>query len=73
MQMDINGHTPIPLAQNNCPLWQFPSYFYAVFWVPKFQMVSIGMHLVIVEIFKYRIDLSNEILSPQIGDRMQKL
>ena len=35
--MEISGHPPIPLAQNNCPLWQFPSYFSMVFWVPNFQ------------------------------------
>ena len=29
--MDIGGHPPIPLTQNNCPLWQFPSYFSTVF------------------------------------------
>ena len=59
--MDIDGHPPIPLAQNNCQLWQFPSYFSTVFWVLNFQsrfeapnnifwrfwgqMVAIGMHL----------------------------
>ena len=37
IQMDISGHPPIPLAQNNCPLWQFPSYFSMVFWVPNFR------------------------------------
>ena len=30
-------HPPIPLAQNNCPLWQFPSYFSTVFWVLNFR------------------------------------
>ena len=35
--MDISGYPPIPLAQNNCPSWQFPSYFSMVFWVPNFQ------------------------------------
>ena len=34
--MDIGGHPPIPLAQNNFPLWQFPSYFSMVFRVPNF-------------------------------------
>ena len=34
--MEIDGHPPIPLAQNNCPLWQFPSYFSTVFHVPNF-------------------------------------
>ena len=34
--MDISGHPPIPLAQNNCPLWQIPSYFSTVFQVPNF-------------------------------------
>ena len=34
--MEISGHPPIPLAQNNCPLWQFPSYFSIVFRVPNF-------------------------------------
>ena len=34
--MDIDGHPPIPLAQNNCPLWQFPSYFSMIFCVPNF-------------------------------------
>ena len=59
--MEIGGHPPIPLAQNNCPLWQFPSYFSTVFRVLNFwgrfetlndvildiqgQMVAIGMHL----------------------------
>ena len=37
IQMDISGHPPIPLAQNNCPFWQFPSYFSTVFQVPNFQ------------------------------------
>ena len=50
--MDIYDHPPIPLAQNNCPLWQFPSYFSTVFSVlnlrhtfptsyrtPKFEIV----------------------------------
>ena len=36
IQMEISGHPPIPLAQNNCPLWQFPSYFSAVFRVLNF-------------------------------------
>ena len=36
IHMDIGGHPPIPLDQNNCPLWQFPSYFSTVFWVPNF-------------------------------------
>ena len=60
--MEIGGHPPIPLAQNNCPLWQFPSYFSTVFRVPNFQgrfealndvfwrfwgqMVAINMYLV---------------------------
>ena len=35
--MDIGGHPPIPLDQNNYPLWQFPSYFSTVFWVPNFR------------------------------------
>ena len=34
--MNIGGHPPIPLAQNNCQLWQFPSYFSLVFWVSNF-------------------------------------
>ena len=34
--MEIGGHPPIPLAQNNCPLWKFPSYFSTGFWVPNF-------------------------------------
>ena len=37
IQMEINGHPPIPLAQNNCPLWQFSCYFSTVFWVPNFR------------------------------------
>ena len=37
IQMDISGHPPILLAQNNCPLWQFPSYFSTVFQVPNFR------------------------------------
>ena len=61
IQMDISGHPPIPLAQNNCPLWQFPGYFSVVFQVLNFrgrfetlndvcleirgQMVIISMHL----------------------------
>ena len=28
IQMEIDGRPPIPLAQNNCPLWQFPSCFF---------------------------------------------
>ena len=36
IQMEIGGHPPIPLAQNNCPLWQFPSYFSTVFRVLNF-------------------------------------
>ena len=36
IQMETTGHPPIPLAQNNFPLWQFPSYFSTVFWVPNF-------------------------------------
>ena len=59
--MEIDGHPPIPLSHNNFPLWQFPSYFSMVFWVPNFQgcfealndifwrfggqMVAIGIHL----------------------------
>ena len=38
LQMDIGDHPPIPLAQNNCPLWQFPSYFSTVFRVPNFRI-----------------------------------
>ena len=34
--MEIGGHPPIPLSQNNYPLWQFPSYFSTVFWVLNF-------------------------------------
>ena len=37
IQMEIGGHPPIPLAQNNCPFWWFPSYFSTVFRVPNFQ------------------------------------
>ena len=37
IHMEISGHPPIPLAQNNCPFWQFPSYFSAVFWVLNFR------------------------------------
>ena len=60
--MEIGGHPPIPLAQNNCPLWQFPSYFSTVFQVPNFwgrfeamndvfwrfrgQIIAINSHLV---------------------------
>ena len=36
IQMEISGHPPIPVAQKNCPLWQFPSYFSTDFWVPNF-------------------------------------
>ena len=36
IHMDIGGHPLIPLAQNNSPLWQFPSYFSSVFRVPNF-------------------------------------
>ena len=35
--MEISGHPPIPLAQNNCPLLQFPSYFSTFFRVPNFR------------------------------------
>ena len=35
--MEIDGHPPIPLAQNNSLLWQFPSYFSTVFWIPNFR------------------------------------
>ena len=35
--MEIGGHLPIPLAQNSCPLWQFPSYFSANFRVLNLQ------------------------------------
>ena len=35
--MEIGGHPPIPLAQNNYPLWQFYSIFSTVFRVPNFQ------------------------------------
>ena len=35
--MDIGGHPPIPLAQNNCPLWQFLSCFSVVFRVLNFR------------------------------------
>ena len=31
IKMEIDGHPPITLAQNNCPLWQFPHYFSIVF------------------------------------------
>ena len=34
--MEIDGHPPIPLAQNDYPLWQFPGYFSTVFRVPNF-------------------------------------
>ena len=34
--MGIGGHPPIPLAQNNYPLWHFPSYFSANFQVLNF-------------------------------------
>ena len=37
IQMDIGGCPPIALAQNNCPLWQFPSYFSTVFRVLNFR------------------------------------
>ena len=37
IQMEIGGYPPIPLAQNNCPLWQFPSYFSIVFRVLNFR------------------------------------
>ena len=37
IQMDVGVHPPIPLAQNNCPLWQFHSIFSTVFRVPNFQ------------------------------------
>ena len=59
--MEIGGHPLIPLNQNSCPLWQFPSYFSTVFWVLNFrshfealndtfwrfggQMVAIDIHL----------------------------
>ena len=33
--METDGHPSIPLTQNNCPLWQFPSYFSTVFQVLK--------------------------------------
>ena len=36
IHMDIGDDPPIPLAQNNCPLWQFPSYFSTVFQVLNF-------------------------------------
>ena len=42
--MDIGGHPHIPLAQNNCPLWQFSSYFSTVFWVPNFQRHFEGLN-----------------------------
>ena len=87
--MDISGDEPIQLDQNNCPLWQFPSYFSAIFWVPSFRghfkalnnmfwklwcpNGLFGMHLATFEIFKSRIDLSNELSSTQIRDCMQKL
>ena len=35
--MEIDGHSPIPLAQNNYPFWQFPSKFSMVFRIPNFQ------------------------------------
>ena len=35
--MDIGGNPLIPLAQNNCPFWMFPSYFSTVFRVPNFR------------------------------------
>ena len=68
--MEIDGHPPIPLAQNNCPLWQFPSYFSTVFQVPNLrgryealndifcrfegQMDAIGMHLANQKVVKLR-------------------
>ena len=33
IQMKIDVHPLIPLAQNNCPLWWFPSYFSTIFHV----------------------------------------
>ena len=36
IQININGHPPILVAQKNCPLWQFPSYFSTVFRVSNF-------------------------------------
>ena len=36
IHLDIGGHPPIPLALNNFPLWQFPSYFSAIFRVLNF-------------------------------------
>ena len=87
--MEIGGHPPIPLAQNNCPLWHFPSYFSTVFWVPNFrgrfealneifwrfggQMVTFDMNLAPIESCKARIYLSNGISSTQIEYRMQKI
>ena len=34
--MEINGHPPISLSQNNCPLSQFPSNVSTIFRVPNF-------------------------------------
>ena len=87
--MDIGGHPSIPLAQNNCPLRKFPSYFSTVFRVLKFcghfealndivgdsrgQIVSFNMDLVPSKISKDWIDISNGLSSTQIRDRMQNL
>ena len=76
--MEIGGHPPIPLAQNNCPLWQFPGYFSTVFWVPNFRgrfealndvFWKFGwpdnfviINLATVKNFKYWIYLSNDLL-----------
>ena len=36
MHMDIFSHSPIPLAQNNFPVWHCLSNFSTVFWVLNF-------------------------------------
>ena len=51
IQTDIGGHPPIPLAQNNCPLWQFPSYFSTVFRVLNFQGRFEALNDVFLEIW----------------------
>ena len=89
IQMEIGGHPPIPLAQNNCPFWQFPSYlFYGFlgpklsrsFWHPKQRFLAIRrLNGCFWHAFdpiggrKAWIELCNELSNAQIGDRMQKL
>ena len=89
IQMDIGGHPPIPLAQNNCPFWQFPTNVSKVYWVPNLwshfkalndvfwrfrgETIFNGMYSALVTICKAHIYISNGLSSAQIRYHIKKL